>query len=301
MSYTCYMYNKLFTKILDSSIWMEDNATRIVWLTMLAAMNEDGMCQFASIRNLAYRARVTDEEAKNAVERLEGPDADSSDPENEGKRVERVPGGWIVLNAGKYRELVTREVIKEKTRLRVAEFRKKKRPVPECNGEVTEPKREVTPSETVADSASGAEASTKEDTLPKSDEAKRIATMFGRRLSTAWGGGEIKAFKALMKTKSITPESLNLLEAYYTKERAKGDAGKHRRDLSTFLNNFPGELDRASASAGPPPAKAADQAPEGWELFARTSPIHCEYAGNWKSAPQFMKQDFQTWLTQRKA
>lgn len=52
----------------------------------------------------------------------------------------------------------------------------------------------------------------------------------------------------------------------------------------------------------PTPAKLreiADQAPEGWELFARTSPIHCEYAGNWKSAPQFMKQDFEKWRAAR--
>lgn len=32
---------------------------------------------------------------------------------------------------------------------------------------------------------------------------------------------------------------------YTEAERAKGDDGRHRRDLLTFLNNFTGELDRA--------------------------------------------------------
>jgi hypothetical protein len=34
------MYNKLFTKILDSSIWLENHATVRVWITLLASMDE---------------------------------------------------------------------------------------------------------------------------------------------------------------------------------------------------------------------------------------------------------------------
>ena len=119
------MYNKLFTKILDSSIWLEPTPTRIVWLTLIAVMDEKGFAQFASVANVAHRARVTLEEAQTALTCLENPDINSSDPENEGKRVERVPGGWIVLNAEKHRELVTRSVIQEQTRERVRRFRER--------------------------------------------------------------------------------------------------------------------------------------------------------------------------------
>jgi hypothetical protein len=101
------MYNKLFTKILDSSIWLESQSTRIVWLTLLAAMDQDGMARFASGANLAHRARVTIEEAAAAVKLLESPDPHSSDPDNAGRRIERVPGGWLVMNAPKYRATVT--------------------------------------------------------------------------------------------------------------------------------------------------------------------------------------------------
>jgi hypothetical protein len=150
------MYNKLFTKILDSSIWLETDATRIVWLTIIAAMDETGFVQFASVANLAHRARVTEQAADEAVRRLESPDPNSSDPDNAGCRIERVPGGWMVLNASKYRDLVTRAVSQEKTRLRVAKFREKKRGVTIGNGDVTEVKRPVTPSEADADTEANA-------------------------------------------------------------------------------------------------------------------------------------------------
>jgi len=121
------MYNKIFTKILDSSIWLETDATRIVWLTLIASMDESGFCHFASPGNLANRARVPIEATVDAIKVLESPDPNSGDSSNEGRRIERVPGGWMVLNAPKYRELVTRAVNQEKTRLRVAAFRQKRR------------------------------------------------------------------------------------------------------------------------------------------------------------------------------
>lgn len=119
------MYNKLFTKILDSSIWLEPTATRLVWLTLIAAMDEDGFAQFASVGNLAHRANIPLDDTIAAVACLEGPDPHSSDPDNEGRRVERVPGGWMVLNAPKYREMVTRLVAKEGNRRRVQRYREK--------------------------------------------------------------------------------------------------------------------------------------------------------------------------------
>ena len=138
------MYNKLFTKILDSSIWLEPSGTRIIWLTMIAAMDENGFVQFASVANLAHRARIELAEAQAAVDCLEGPDTNSSDPDHEGRRIERVPGGWMILNAEKYREMVTRAVIQEKTRQRVAKHRTEKKKA--CNASVTHGNASVTES-----------------------------------------------------------------------------------------------------------------------------------------------------------
>lgn len=142
------MYNKLFTKILDSSIWLEKNTTRIVWLTLIAAMDEDGFCQFASSANLAHRAIVDPKECDEAIKCLESEDPNSSDKEHDGKRIERVPGGWMVLNSEKYKDLVTREISKERTRERVRRHREKHKVVTKCNGEVRNCNDSVTQSDT---------------------------------------------------------------------------------------------------------------------------------------------------------
>lgn len=148
------MYNKIFTKILDSSIWLEPIPTRVVWLTLIAAMDEDGFAQFASVANLAHRARVSQKSAEEAIMSLEGPDANSSDPENDGRRIERVPGGWVVLNACKYRDLVTREISRQQTRARVAKHREKKA----GNADVTAGNGRVTPSDSYTTSHSRAKS-----------------------------------------------------------------------------------------------------------------------------------------------
>lgn len=131
------MYNKLFGKILDSSIWLEDPYTRIVWITLLAAMDQDGYAHFSAIANLAIRAQVPVDKAEIAVDKLMAPDAESGDPEHDGRRIERVPGGFIILNAPKYRDLATRIIQREQTRERVAKHRAKK-DVTKCNDLVTQ-------------------------------------------------------------------------------------------------------------------------------------------------------------------
>jgi len=131
------MYNKLFGKILDSSIWLEDPYTRIVWITLLAAMDQDGYAHFSAIANLAIRAQVPIDKAEIAVDKLMSPDAESGDPEHDGRRIERVPGGFIILNAPKYRDLATRIIQREQTRERVAKYRAK-HAVTECNDLVTQ-------------------------------------------------------------------------------------------------------------------------------------------------------------------
>lgn len=119
------MYNRLFTKILDSSIWLEPAATRIVWITLIAAMDEDGYAHFSAIENLAARARVSVEDATAAVECFMNPDANSENQNNEGRRVERVPGGFLVLNAPAHRNMLNRTIQREQTRERVQRFRVK--------------------------------------------------------------------------------------------------------------------------------------------------------------------------------
>jgi hypothetical protein len=136
------MYNKLFTKILDSSIWLAPDPHRLVWITLIAAMDQNGYAQFACVENLAGRARVSVDETRAAVEAFEAPDPYAPTQEFEGRRIERIDGGWFILNAEKYRNIVTRAVANEQAKLRMRKHREKHA--------VTQQLRSVTPSVSVS-------------------------------------------------------------------------------------------------------------------------------------------------------
>jgi hypothetical protein len=132
------LYNKLLTKILDTPIWLEDSDTRIVWITLLAVIDEDGFCRFASPTNIARRARVSPAAAVAALKKFEGPDPLAPEDENEGRRIERVAGGYIFLNAVKHREQLTREVTRKQNAERARRYRERKRKVMPERDDVTE-------------------------------------------------------------------------------------------------------------------------------------------------------------------
>lgn len=137
------MYNKLFAKILDSSIWLEPNHVRLVWVTLIAAMDQDGYVALSGVGNVANRARVTFEEADDAISCLEGPDPRNPGQDNDGRRIERVDGGgWFILNSKKYRDIATTEIMRAQNRERARRYRAKN---------VTERHENVTPSDTDTD------------------------------------------------------------------------------------------------------------------------------------------------------
>ena len=117
-------YAKLFTRILDSTIWREDDKTRILWITMLALANQDGIV-LCTIPGLADRARISLPECEAALARFQLPDKYSWSQEKEGRRVEVVEGGWFLINHAKYRAMMSADEQREKTRLRVQRWRQK--------------------------------------------------------------------------------------------------------------------------------------------------------------------------------
>lgn len=84
----------------------------------------------------------------------------------------------------------------------------------------------------------------KPSNIPTSPESMAIAKLYRRRESTPWAAKEIRALRAIQP---IDPQELSMVIAYTSAEMAKGDEGRHRRDLATFLNNYAGEVDRARA------------------------------------------------------
>jgi hypothetical protein len=101
-------YTKLFSSILDSTIWQEDAETRVVWITMLAMSDQHGEVP-SSIPGLAKRAGVALAVCEKALLKFLSPDPYSRTPDFEGRRIEKMDGGWRLLNYLKYRERATHE------------------------------------------------------------------------------------------------------------------------------------------------------------------------------------------------
>jgi hypothetical protein len=138
-------YAKLFHSILTSSIWSEDDKTRIMWVTILALSDRDGYVT-ATIPGLAAMARMTVADAERAVGKLMQPDQYSRTADHEGRRIEVADGGWYVLNYAKYREIGTIEARKTKAAERQARFRERRKAVTDSNAIVTHECENVTKS-----------------------------------------------------------------------------------------------------------------------------------------------------------
>jgi hypothetical protein len=119
-------YSKLFESILDSSVWFESDAVVRVWVTLLAMKDRDGIVH-ASLPGLAHRAHKSVEETRAALEIFMSPDEHSRTPDNEGKRINEVAGGWQVLNHEIYQERDSLEERRKQDRERQRRRREKMR------------------------------------------------------------------------------------------------------------------------------------------------------------------------------
>lgn len=115
-------FTKLQRSILGSSVWLYDNETRIVWITMLALCDKDGIVRL-SPGMVAHMARVSEDGAAKALERLQEPDSISRNSEFEGRRIRRVDGGFEVLNYMRYYHEGIRQDRKDYFREKKAESR----------------------------------------------------------------------------------------------------------------------------------------------------------------------------------
>lgn len=115
-------YTKLFNSILASTVWREPMETRIVWITLLAMADKDGVAE-ASVPGLADFARVSVEATREALDRLSSPDPDSRSKEHNGRRIEAVEGGWQLLNHAKYRAKMGADERREYNRIKQAQYR----------------------------------------------------------------------------------------------------------------------------------------------------------------------------------
>lgn len=115
-------YVPIFRSIVTSTIWGEPPATRCVWFAMLFLADRDGLVE-GSVPGLARQAVVTTEECQKALECFLSPDPNSRTEEFDGRRIEKVPGGWQILNFKAYRAKLADMREAEANRLRVERCR----------------------------------------------------------------------------------------------------------------------------------------------------------------------------------
>lgn len=119
-------YTKLFSEIVTSTIWQEPNDMRVLWITMLALKNRAQIVT-ATVPALAKLANLTNEQCEEYLAKMQEPDKYSRSREYDGRRIERVEGGWFVLNGEKYRDKLNADDRREQVKQAVARHRAKKR------------------------------------------------------------------------------------------------------------------------------------------------------------------------------
>lgn len=114
----------LWSDITTSSIWETPEHVRIVWITLLAMKDEVGFVS-ASMSGLRRAANLPLERVVEAVGVLESPDPDSRTSDNEGRRIRKVEGGWVVMNHARFTTRISEEYRKMYKAQKMREYRSK--------------------------------------------------------------------------------------------------------------------------------------------------------------------------------
>jgi len=255
-------YCKLASGIILSTIWREDDHTRILWITMLAVKDRHHRV-LASLPGLAAVANIPIESCKLGLQKLSDPDEYSRTKDHQGRRIEAIDGGWLVLNGEKYRNYMSKAERNEYQRALMAERRATAKelasvssplaPLAQAEAEAKADSETVPPEEPTRKKKAGFTDGSASALIPTTPQSQRIATIFHRKLTTAWQPNEVAAYKRLG---SIPEEDLAAVERYYAANwPPRRDVNILRHDLITFLNNFQGEVDRAHVGPTRPQEK----------------------------------------------
>jgi hypothetical protein len=123
-------WTPLFSKIVDSSVWAEPDNVVKVFLTMMALKDADQVVRYNAFA-IAQRAHKTEGEVLDALKVLAAPDEKRIEPQpHEGRRIEKVEDGWLLLN-GQYYEDLMRSINRRAYKAgKQREYRAKSKPSP---------------------------------------------------------------------------------------------------------------------------------------------------------------------------
>lgn len=99
-------YTPLFSQIIDSSLWKEGVNVRVLFITMLASQDSDHVVRVPD-HHLPGRANLSEKEVWEGLKVLKSADRKSLFPQPfDGRRIEKVDGGWLILNGEHYQEMM---------------------------------------------------------------------------------------------------------------------------------------------------------------------------------------------------
>lgn len=99
-------FTPIFDSIVDSSLWEEPLHVRVLFVTMLALKSRDHVVRANEYR-LTKRANLTIEQVQDALNRLQSADIKRPGQLYEGRRIEAVEDGWVILNGEYYQKQMT--------------------------------------------------------------------------------------------------------------------------------------------------------------------------------------------------
>lgn len=218
-------YTKLFASIVTSTVWLEADHVRLLWITMLALSDKNGVVE-GSVPGMAKMAGIEVEECREALARLMAPDKDSRTQDHEGRRIDPVDGGWQLLNHSKYRAKLSAEERREYDKKRKANDRarhKMSANVPDMSAvsahTEAEAHTEATPTE-----------------IKNEDQVQRADARASHKVLVKLAHGVIRATEGSDAALSDLGEGLKLAAA---KAGIAYDAGAIQRALDSALSRKP--------------------------------------------------------------
>lgn len=103
-------WNPLFGEIVDSSVWRLPLHVRVAWITVLAMKDFRTHKIRTNPYLLADKAKITEAQAAEALEVFLSPDKHSLNPDNEGRRLQKLDAGeYLVLNGAWWSKRMAKE------------------------------------------------------------------------------------------------------------------------------------------------------------------------------------------------
>lgn len=243
-------YTKLMSSIVQSTVWSESLATKVVWITMLALADRKGYVG-ASIPGLAKTAGVTIEECEEALRRFHSPDPYSRTKEHEGRRVSTVERGWFILNYDRIRGMMDSETVKESKRLWWKKHRGRVAQETRTELDTTRTELDTTRTNSTDSTQAEAEAEAVKTLTPTVSVPETVPVKIGRSRAEAMKGfdgfyatyprkvGKVAAGRAWLKLcpdGELQAKMAAALDQQRESEQWKRDGGAFIPHLSTWLN-----------------------------------------------------------------